>query len=70
MRKMSRIRIALILAIGALVLSESAATYINEGNDSVKFTGGLGELFGVSNESLTGKAFALHSKAKKSPRGL
>ena len=27
-------------------------------------------MFGVSNESLTGKAFALHSKAKKSPKVL
>jgi hypothetical protein len=38
--------------------------------DSVKFTGGIGELFGVSRLVGTGKAFALHSKAKKSPKVL
>jgi len=39
-------------------------------DDGVRFNGGLGELFGVSNESLTGKVFTLHSKAKKCPRKL
>ena len=30
----------------------------------------LGLRFGVSNESLTGKVFALHSRVKKSPKVL